>query len=166
MERHSKEEESQGSHQRRHERSEARSGRRVKKSAGFDLNQGLGHLASRTLDPVKNFLMLPGRDPLIAAGVGAGLGGLYHLGKKKYYNDADENEQDNSAGQLLKHIGIPAACRWTLATGARINAHSWPTSALCGPSHLQGSCAESPRPAQSASRQNFWVPLSSMRESL
>lgn len=41
--------------------------------------------------------------------VGAGIGGLYHLGRRGLYNTQAENEEEDKDNTLLKRVALPAA---------------------------------------------------------
>jgi hypothetical protein len=52
----------------------------------------------------------PWLDFLGKAGIGAGLGGAYHIGRQALFNTDEENAQENAdKTTLLKRLGIPAA---------------------------------------------------------
>lgn len=75
------------------------------KHASFD--ESARQWLQKGLNAGTNTLLSPGLNPAAAMGVGA-LGGLgYHYGKRKFYNTAEENEQEG-IGDLLRHIAIPA----------------------------------------------------------
>lgn len=88
------------------------------KQAGLlgDLNHSAGQMLTRGLNAGVTTAMAPGRipsmlgapSPLVAAALGAGAGGLYHLGRQAFYNTPEENQQEDGK-TLLKRMLIPAA---------------------------------------------------------
>ncbi len=86
---------------------------------GSDLNHSAGQLLSRGLNGAVTGLMAPGRlgtsidtgavpPALAAAGLGAGAGALYHMGKRTLYNTPEENDEEDANGHpLLRRMLLP-----------------------------------------------------------
>jgi hypothetical protein len=90
------------------------------KQAGFmdGVNKVLGKGLEGTVNHGTTGFMLPGRNPLLAAGVGAAGGLGYHLAKKHLYNTDEENAQETSS-DMWRRILIPSLGLGALGTAQK-----------------------------------------------
>lgn len=74
---------------------------------GDTLNNTLHSIGTAGREAISTSLM-PGQNPLLAAGVGTGAGALYDLIKRKFYNSDEENAQESVATRAKRYL-VPGA---------------------------------------------------------